>query len=130
MRTTLPGIALWLALTAALGGAAVRSAQAQPRMVTPVHQERGNLVLEGIPAAEPALAERVERYLHARQASFLDWLPDGAMLITTRFGEVDEVHRIALPLATREQLTFDNEPVSRAGARQRGLCVPEGRGRR
>jgi dipeptidyl aminopeptidase/acylaminoacyl peptidase len=118
MRTAPPVIALALALTAALGGAALRSVQAQPRMATPVHQERGNLVLEGIPAAEPALAERVERYLHARQATFVDWLPDGAMLITTRFGEVDEVHRIALPLAAREQLTFYDEPVSGVRAAQ------------
>jgi dipeptidyl aminopeptidase/acylaminoacyl peptidase len=87
-------------------------------MPAPVHQESGNLVLEGIPAAEPALAERVERYLHARQATFLDWLPDGAMLITTRFGETDEVHRIASALAAREQLTFYKEPVSVARAAQ------------
>jgi acetyl esterase/lipase len=87
-------------------------------MAPPAHQERGNLVLEGIPAAEPALEERVERYLHARQATFLDWLPDGALLITTRFGETDEVHRIASALATREQLTFYKEPVNVARAAQ------------
>jgi acetyl esterase/lipase len=87
-------------------------------MSAPVHQERGNLVLEGIPAAEPALEERVERYLQARQATFLDWLPDGAMLITTRFGETDEVHRIASALAAREQLTFYKEPVNVARAAQ------------
>src|ERR1700733_12925513 len=118
MRTALSLIAPALALTTVLLGASPCAAQAQPRLPPPAHQERGNLVLEGIPAAEPALAERVERYLHARQATFLDWLPDGAMLITTRFGEVDEVHRIAAALAAREQLTFYKEPVSVARAAQ------------
>jgi acetyl esterase/lipase len=87
-------------------------------MPTPVRQERGNLVLEGIPAPDPALAARLERYLHARQASFLDWLPDGGMLIATRFGDVEGVHRLAAPLGMREQLTFYAEPISIARAPQ------------
>ena len=87
-------------------------------MPTPVHQERGNLILEGIPAPDPALDERLERYLHARQAAFLDWLPDGSMLIATRFGEVDQIHRLAAPLGMREQLTFYPEPVNSARAPQ------------
>ena len=70
-----------LPLFASLAAAAVATAQAQPQMPTPVHQERGNLILEGVPSPDPALAERVERYLHTRQASFVDWLPDGGMLI-------------------------------------------------
>jgi dipeptidyl aminopeptidase/acylaminoacyl peptidase len=93
-------------------------AQAPARLATPVHQERGNLVLEGIPAADPALAERLERYLHARQASFLDWLPDGAMLIATRLGDVEQIGRVASPLGMREQLTFYKDPVSVARAPQ------------
>jgi dipeptidyl aminopeptidase/acylaminoacyl peptidase len=105
---------LLLTLSAAPDG----TAQAQPQLPTPVHQERGNLVLEGIPAPDPQLAERVERYLHTRQASFLDWLPDGGMLITTRFGEVDQVHRLSSALGMREELTFFPEPVTAARAPQ------------
>jgi len=119
MRTALVAVqALPVLLLLILCGAAPRTAAAQARMATPVHQERGNLVLEGIPAPDPALAERLERYLHARQANFLDWLPDGGMLVATRFGDVDEVHRLAAPLGMREQLTFLAEPITVARAPQ------------
>ena len=92
------------------------AAQAQQPPGLPSHQERGNLILEGVPAPDPAMAARLERYQHSRQASFLDWLPDGSMLVATRFGEVEQVHRVAAPLGMREQLTFSPEPVSVARA--------------
>jgi len=118
MRTALVFPALTIAVLAALCCAPVRTAHAQARAPTPVRQERGNLVLDGIPAADPALAARLERYLHARDASFLDWLSDGGMLIATRFGDVEEIHRLAAPLGMREQLTFYPEPISVARAAQ------------
>jgi dipeptidyl aminopeptidase/acylaminoacyl peptidase len=119
MRTALAAVrALFILLLLTLCSAAPRATYAQARMATAVHQERGNLVLEGIPALDVGLAERLERYLHVRQSTFLDWLPDGGMLIGTRFGDVDEVHRIAAPLGMREQLTFLAEPVTVARAPQ------------
>ncbi|MGH8309587.1 MAG: TolB family protein, partial [Steroidobacteraceae bacterium] len=84
----------------------------------PLRQERGNLVLENIPAHDPALIARLRRYLDARAATFLDWLPDGGMLISTRFGDVAQVHRVAAPLGDREQLTFHDEPIVTARAPQ------------
>ena len=92
------------------------SAEAQQPPGLPSHQERGNLILEGVPSADAALAARLERYQHSRQATFLDWLPDGSMLVATRFGEVEQVHRVATPLGMREQLTYSPEPVSVARA--------------
>jgi dipeptidyl aminopeptidase/acylaminoacyl peptidase len=97
------------------------AAQAQqPPPGLPSHQERGNLILEGVPAADPAMAARLQRYQHSRQASFLDWLADGSMLVATRFGEVEQVHRVTSPLGMREQLTFSPEPVSVARAPRAG----------
>jgi dipeptidyl aminopeptidase/acylaminoacyl peptidase len=84
------------------------------------HQERGNLILEGVPPADTALAERLHRYRQARQATFLDWLPDGGMLVATRFGDVEQVHRVTAPLGMREQLTFYSDPVSVARAPHTG----------
>jgi dipeptidyl aminopeptidase/acylaminoacyl peptidase len=83
-----------------------------------VAQAPGNLVLENIPAVDTPLTARLEDYLNARGASFVDWLPDGALLISTRFGDVEQLHRVAGPLADREQLTFYKEPVTIARSPQ------------
>jgi dipeptidyl aminopeptidase/acylaminoacyl peptidase len=82
----------------------------------PARQERGNLIFEGIPPRDAQLADRLSQYRQSREATFLDWLPDGAMLVSTRFGDVDQVHRIATPSGAREQLTFYPDPVSTARA--------------
>ncbi|MBK7251709.1 MAG: S9 family peptidase [Gammaproteobacteria bacterium] len=79
-------------------------------------EERGNLVLENIPASDPALAERLWPWQQSRGARLLDWLPDGSLLIATRFGDTEQIHRVAHPLGAREQLTFGREPVTVARA--------------
>jgi dipeptidyl aminopeptidase/acylaminoacyl peptidase len=84
----------------------------------PPREERGNLILESIPPHDAALVAKLDRYLQSRSASFLDWLPDGGMLVSTRFGEVAQVHRVATPLGAREQLTFHREPIGVARAPQ------------
>jgi dipeptidyl aminopeptidase/acylaminoacyl peptidase len=91
-------------------------AQAQQPTTVALRRETGNLVLEGIPQRDAALGERLGRYLNGRQAKFFDWLPDGSILIATRFGDVDQVHRVTGPLGDREQLTFYPEPISAARA--------------
>jgi dipeptidyl aminopeptidase/acylaminoacyl peptidase len=126
-------IACAAALTNALGAAAAaaQTAPAQPgaaqaapppTQMAPLLQrrERGSLVYDNIPPADPALAARIMRYLQSRQASLLDWLSDGSLLIATRFGETEQVHRVAAPLHAREQLTFYPEPVNFARAADSG----------
>jgi dipeptidyl aminopeptidase/acylaminoacyl peptidase len=80
--------------------------------------EIGNLVLDNIPSVETPLTLRLEDYLNSRGASFVDWLPDGGLLVSTRFGDADQLHRVATPLGAREQLTFYREPVTVARAPQ------------
>ena len=109
MRT--PHLARSVLLAFSLAATAAALAQSAPGTL---RRESGNLVLEGVPARDPALTERVSRYLNSRQARFLDWMPDGSMLIATRFGDVEQVHRVAGPLADREQLTFYSDPISDA----------------
>src|SRR6185312_2540261 len=80
------------------------------------HVERGNLIFEGIPRPDPEIAARLQRYQQSRSATFLDWLPDGGMLIATRFGDVEQVHELAAPLGMREQLTYSSDPITVARA--------------
>ncbi|MBW4525927.1 MAG: prolyl oligopeptidase family serine peptidase [Phormidium tanganyikae FI6-MK23] len=75
-----------------------------------------NLVVEGIPAIPASLAQTVDRYTQFRSAGLLSWHPQRReILISTRFGDVPQVHRVAFPLASRQQMTFFAEPVFRAG---------------
>ena len=98
----------------------------------PTHREQGALVYEGIPPGDPALAARLERYLNSRSATFLDWMADGSLLIKTRFGDTEQLHRVAAAGAAREQLTFDPDPIEWARAARNGSWrgVPGGQGRR
>jgi dipeptidyl aminopeptidase/acylaminoacyl peptidase len=109
------GKIVWLAAVMALVCAALAQAQSGAASV-PVRQERGSLVLEGIPARDEALAEKLQRYSNSRQGRFLTWLPDGGMLVGTRFADVEQVHRVMAPLGDREQLTFYADPIDEAHA--------------
>ena len=75
-------------------------------------EERGNLVLDNVPVVDTPLTAKLEDYMNSRGASFVDWLPGDALLIATRFGDVDQLHRVAAPMGAREQLTFFKEPVT------------------
>lgn len=73
----------------------------------------GNLVSEGIPEIPAQLSERVQQYQNTRSAVFADWAPDGSgMLISTRFAETAQLHRLERPMGARQQLTFYREPIS------------------
>jgi dipeptidyl aminopeptidase/acylaminoacyl peptidase len=67
-------------------------------------------------SADPMIAQSLPHYLESRSASFIDWLPDGSMLLLTRFGETTQVHRVRAPLSMREQLSFEPAGVIAAAA--------------
>jgi len=107
---------LALALCAEPVSGAPSPAHAPPTANVAFHRGIGNVILEGIPPLDERLAARLERYTNTREATFLDWLPDGSMLIATRFGNATEIHRVAAPLGAREQLTYRHEPIAVAAA--------------
>ncbi|MBM4130376.1 S9 family peptidase [bacterium] len=73
--------------------------------------ESGNRVSENLPEIPSELVESLNRYQNTRGASFQGWLDDGSLLISTRFGDTAQVHRVERPLGAREQVTFYREPV-------------------
>jgi dipeptidyl aminopeptidase/acylaminoacyl peptidase len=99
--------AVWLsALALAFSNLATLSAQPVQRV------ERGNLVTENVPATPQSIKDRIRQYLNTRGASFQDWSPDGkSILITTRFGDTTQLHRVDQAMGARRQLTFFDEPV-------------------
>jgi len=72
-----------------------------------------NLKPDGVPAIDTKLFEQTERYTASRSAALLDWNPARReILISTRFGDVPQIHRVAAPGGAREQLTFFPDRVS------------------
>ena len=71
----------------------------------------GTATLQNVPEIPADVKASVQRYQNYREAIFRDWLPDGSILITTRFGTTSQVHRVAAPGADRTQVTFFDEPV-------------------
>jgi dipeptidyl aminopeptidase/acylaminoacyl peptidase len=102
MRHSLPCLTLALSL-------ALPAFAADPAPV--VREEIGNRISENVPAVPAELQERLSRYQNTRGAGLAGWLPDGSLLIGTRFAETNQIHRVATPLGMREQLTFYPEPV-------------------
>ncbi len=81
---------------------------------TVTREEVGNRISENVPPIPAELMTRLEAYQNTRGARLAGWLSDETLLIATRFGNTEQVHRVAQPLGMREQLTFYNEPVVEA----------------
>ncbi|MEX2112676.1 MAG: S9 family peptidase [Pirellulales bacterium] len=83
----------------------------EPGVLTP----GDNLLVEGIPPIPKELAESANRYTEFRSAGLSDWHPSKReMLISTRFGDTNQVHHVAAPGAAREQITFYADRVGAA----------------
>ena len=77
-----------------------------------------NLIVDGLPALPRTLAERAGPYMEFRSAAFVGWNPVRTeMVVSTRFGDVPQLHRVKGPGAARTQLTFYAERI--AGGRFR-----------
>ena len=78
--------------------------------------ERGNLIFDNIPRRLPPSSARLGGRLpqSARQATPLGWSPKGQLLISTRFGDVEQLHVVEQAAGERRQLTFLHEPITEA----------------
>lgn len=89
-------------LVLAIAAAAAPAAVAVPPAV----------VADGVPAIPADTADRTRPYLEFRSAHFLGWNPaDRSMLVKTRFGNTDQLFRVAAPEAARRQIAFEDEPT-------------------
>ncbi|HEV2884575.1 MAG TPA: prolyl oligopeptidase family serine peptidase [Pyrinomonadaceae bacterium] len=72
-----------------------------------------NLVAEGITPIPASMADDVRRYTEFRSAGITSWHPTRReMLISTRFGDTNQVHLVKFPGGDRRQITFFTERVA------------------
>ena len=106
---------LLLALTAlTLPGAAFAqgAAPAATSAPMPVAPKPAALEADGIPAVPMELVEATRPYMEFRTAGFVDWDPvSKSMLISTRFGNVSQLHTVKGPGMARTQISFEPEPL-------------------
>jgi len=72
----------------------------------------GNLKMEDIPEIPQSIVADLNRYQNVRSAGFRAWTQDGnAIYVSTRFGDVSQIHRVGHAGGARQQVTFFDEPV-------------------
>jgi len=72
----------------------------------------GNLIMEDMPAIPAEIVESLNRYQNVRSARFREWTEDGqGIYVSTRFGDVSQIHRVDMPGGARTQITFYDEPI-------------------
>ncbi len=90
-----------------LAGATPAAAEVERRTAN-----NGELVMEDIPPIPQDIVADLNRYQNVRAAGFQDWTADGeGIYVTTRFGDVSQLHRVDFPRGARTQLTFFSEPL-------------------
>src|SRR5688500_1111454 len=92
--------------------ALVLSAPALAQSTDVLRKVVGNRTSENVPDIPAELLERLNRYQNTRGASVAGWTREGCVLVSTRFADTAQAHRVCEPLGMREQLTFYPEPVS------------------
>ncbi|MEY4671388.1 MAG: hypothetical protein RLZZ415_1267 [Pseudomonadota bacterium] len=78
----------------------------------PVAAKPAAIEADGVPPVPMALVEATRPYMEFRTASFVDWDPvTKAMLVSTRFGNVAQLHTVSAPGMARRQISFEAEPL-------------------
>jgi dipeptidyl aminopeptidase/acylaminoacyl peptidase len=101
----------------------VLMASALPAAAEVVRTEanNGNLIMEDIPEIPESIVKGLNRYQNVRSAGFYSWDDSGERIyISTRFGDVSQIHRVDHPGGARNQLTFFKEPVGALARQPKG----------
>lgn len=81
----------------------------------------GHVILEDVPQIPQAIVDDLNRFQNVRSARFVAWTGEGdGVYVSTRFADVAQLHRVAMPGGARRQLTFFDEPIGNAVRRTGG----------
>lgn len=84
----------------------------QSNAVTVRTANNGNLVMQDVPEIPQQIVEKLNRYQNVRSAPFRGFSQDGeSIYVSTRFGDVSQLHKVEKPGGSRQQLTFFKEPI-------------------
>jgi len=84
----------------------------------------GQLVLQDIPEVPKSIIQDLNRYQNVRSAGFDAWTQDGkSLLVSTRFGDVGQLHRLDMAGGARHQLTFFKEPIGQVAMQPKGQSL-------
>jgi dipeptidyl aminopeptidase/acylaminoacyl peptidase len=106
LACTSPGDRATPASESSAVAAVAPEARAAPRVV------RGNLTTELVPDLPPEAQQKLSRYLDVRRADIAGWDAAGkGLFVLTRLANVQQLHRVDMPLGMRRQLTFGSEGI-------------------
>ena len=72
----------------------------------------GNLVLEDIPVIPKSIKENLSKFQNVRSAAFRGFNNQNeGLYISTRFGNVSQLHLVKSAGAARNQITYFQEPI-------------------
>jgi dipeptidyl aminopeptidase/acylaminoacyl peptidase len=84
----------------------------------------GQLIMQDIPPIPESLPQTLSRYQNIRSARFSEWSSDSkSIIVKTRFGHVDQLHRVDRPGGARYQLTFGEEPIGEVSGQPNGKLL-------
>lgn len=118
-------------LIGALLAAAAMPAAAQDKPARePAVPVPAAITAEQVPALPLSLADRARPYLESRGAGFAGWDQKyRAVLINTRFANTSQLHKVAMPMGARTQISFEAEPVGGGYAPKQGDVLVVGKDR-
>ncbi len=109
-----------LAMRIAVSAAALLTTVCVHAEVVRTTANNGQLIMEDVPSIPVDVVEDLNQYLNVRSAAVREWTADSrGLYVTTRFGDVSQLHRVDMPGGARRQLTFYKEPIGGV-ARQPG----------
>ena len=87
-------------------------------------ENNGNLILKNIPSIPQTIVQDLTQYQNVRSAPFRGFNREGdEIFITTRFGNVSQLHRVRKEGGAREQITFFDEPIGSISRKPGGQSI-------
>ena len=84
----------------------------------------GNLILEDIPSIPEEIKNDLRKFQNVRSGSFRGFDSSGKNLyISTRFGNVSQLHLVKSPGGSRNQLTYFDEPIGSVSRQPNGDLI-------